>query len=92
MSQVRDLKLFDAIVILIFILVVGYFAKRSHSPSMSSMPGVQWSEIPVNAPELLKKSELILEGDPLPPESIESEMIDPEKLEPNEMNGDGSWE
>lgn len=37
MAYVRDLRLFDGIVILIFAGVVGYFASRSNSPDVSSM-------------------------------------------------------
>jgi|GEM_PF-4397917 len=64
MSQVRDVRFFDVIVILIFVLVVGYFAQRAPAPKTSSIPGANWSEAPVLAPTLLEESPTLLEESP----------------------------
>jgi hypothetical protein len=52
MSQIRDIQLFDLIVILGFVGVVGYFAQRSRAPKTSSIPGVVWTQAPAPAPKL----------------------------------------
>jgi len=71
MSQRAETRIFDIVVVLVFVFVVGWLAMHAQSPETSSIPGVTWPAQPemisTQDNELLEESETLVEGDPLPP-------------------------
>lgn len=84
MAYVRDLRLFDGIIIFIFVFIVGFLALRSKSPVE-----VMTHAVPAGT-FLLEDAEVLYEGDPLAPDIAVDELLDIEALPEGE--DEGVWE
>ena len=88
MSQRSDSRPFDIVVIVLFVLIVGWFALHSNSPEQSSIPGVSWPSAP--QPELVddaKTSAVTLESPP-----ADSTVPVQTEAAPEAPASEGSWE
>ncbi len=89
MSQLRETRLFDIVVLILFVFIVGWFAMRSMAPVSSSIPGVQWPSAP--APKILEESKVIVEGQPLAPETDTNAIVEPAPMTDTPAE-EGAWE
>ena len=80
MSQRAETRISDIVVVILFVLVVGWLATHSHSPAESSIPGVSWAPAPA-ASEMIQESKTIVEGDPLPPSDADMIPVTPTPVE-----------
>ncbi|MEO5666918.1 MAG: hypothetical protein ABIR96_02545 [Bdellovibrionota bacterium] len=79
MSQRAETRIFDIVVVVLFVFVLGFLAFRARAPETSSIPGANWPSQPES--KLILDSKTILEGDPLPP-SVEALPVPGETVSP----------
>ncbi len=94
MSQRAEIRIFDIFVVILFVFVVGWLAMHASSPTTSSLPGVTWPVAP--EPRLVQESKVLLEGEPLTPDSapqvLDGSAPTGENAPPVAAPSEGDWQ
>lgn len=69
MSHVRDLSVFDWVLLLVFVFGLGFVAYQSKAPETALGPTVEWPE----APPIVEKADIVVEEPVAEPVVVEEE-------------------